>query len=97
MKSDDWNRAVHVDYAHYHLARPRPGYEWREVDGNFVMAAVATGLIATVVAESLAHQSLPTVARTPNKCLDIAVIQVASHGEIPRAEFRHPANSTRDF
>lgn len=55
MKSDDWSRAVHVDYVHYRLAPPRPGYEWREVDGNFVMAAVATGIIAAVVAESLAH------------------------------------------
>ena len=29
--------------------------EWREVDGNYVMAAVATGIIASVVAASAAH------------------------------------------
>ncbi len=55
MKPADWNRGVHVDYARYHLAGPPPGYEWRQVDGNFVMAAVATGVIATVVAASLSQ------------------------------------------
>ena len=50
MDHNDWDRGERVDYNTYHLARPRRGYEWREVDGNFVMAAVATGVIATVVA-----------------------------------------------
>jgi Ni/Co efflux regulator RcnB len=55
MNHDDWNRGERVDYRHYHLHAPPRGYEWREVDGNYVMAAVATGVIASIVAESAAH------------------------------------------
>ena len=55
MDRNDWNRGQRVDYRQYHLNAPRRGYEWREVDGNYVMAAVATGLIATVIAASAAH------------------------------------------
>jgi Ni/Co efflux regulator RcnB len=55
MKQDDWNRGQRVDYRQYHLHAPPRGYEWREVDGNYVMAAVATGVIASVVAASAAH------------------------------------------
>jgi Ni/Co efflux regulator RcnB len=55
MNHDDWNRGERVDYNHYHLHAPPRGYEWREVDGNYVMAAVATGVIASVVAASAAH------------------------------------------
>jgi Ni/Co efflux regulator RcnB len=52
MAQNDWNRGQRVDYRTYHLAAPRRGYEWRQVDGNYVMAAVATGLIASVVIAS---------------------------------------------
>ena len=45
----DWGRGAHVDYRAHHLRTPPRGYEWREVDGNFVLAAVATGLIASVI------------------------------------------------
>jgi Ni/Co efflux regulator RcnB len=55
MDRNDWNRGDRVDYRQYHLAPPRRGYEWRRVDGNFVMAAVATGVIASLVAASAAH------------------------------------------
>jgi len=55
MNHDDWNRGERVDYGHYHLHAPPRGYEWREVDGNYVMAAVATGVIASIVAASAAH------------------------------------------
>jgi len=55
MRDEDWHRGEAVDYRTYHLKRPPDGYEWREVDGNFVMAAVATGIIASVVAASVAH------------------------------------------
>ena len=55
MNHDDWNRGERVDYRQYHLHAPPSGYEWREVDGNYVMAAVATGVIASVVAASAAH------------------------------------------
>jgi Ni/Co efflux regulator RcnB len=46
---NDWGRGVHVDYRAHHLRRPPRGYEWRQVDGNFVLAAAATGLIASIV------------------------------------------------
>src|SRR5579863_661833 len=50
---DDWGRGEQVaDYHRYHLSRPPHGYEWRRVDNNYVLAAVAGGLIASVVAAS---------------------------------------------
>jgi Ni/Co efflux regulator RcnB len=52
IQSGDWNRGEHIDYRKRHLHAPPRGYEWREVDGNFVMAAVATGVIASVVVDS---------------------------------------------
>lgn len=55
MRHEDWDRGERIDYRHYHLRRPPSGYEWREVDGNYVMAAVATGVIASVIAASAAH------------------------------------------
>lgn len=55
MRQDDWNRGQRVDYRTYRLRQPPRGYEWRQVDGNFVMAAVATGVIASVIAASAAH------------------------------------------
>jgi Ni/Co efflux regulator RcnB len=55
MKPEDWHRAQPIDYRHYHLKPPPHGYEWREVDGNYVMAAVATGVIASAVVASSVH------------------------------------------
>jgi Ni/Co efflux regulator RcnB len=55
MKSEDWHRAQPVDYRHYHLSSPPRGYEWRSVDGNYVLAAVATGVIASAVVASTVH------------------------------------------
>jgi Ni/Co efflux regulator RcnB len=55
IRDEDWKRGDHIDYRQYHLNAPPSGYEWREVDGNFVLAAVATGVIASVIAESAAH------------------------------------------
>lgn len=55
MAQNDWNRGERIDYHSHRLPPPRHGYEWREVDGNYVMAAVATGLIASVVAASASH------------------------------------------
>jgi Ni/Co efflux regulator RcnB len=50
---DDWNRGERVsDYRSYHLRRPPHGYEWRRVDNNYVLAAVAGGVIASVIAAS---------------------------------------------
>lgn len=55
MKDEDWKRGEQVDYKAHHLKAPPSGYEWREVDGNYVMAAVATGVIASVVAASVSR------------------------------------------
>ena len=52
MRNEDWGRGRPVDWRASHLHRPPHGYEWREVDGNYVMAAVATGIIASVIANS---------------------------------------------
>jgi Ni/Co efflux regulator RcnB len=49
---DDWGRGAQVDWHAHHLHAPPHGYEWRDVDGNYVLAAAATGLIA----EAIAHQ-----------------------------------------
>jgi hypothetical protein len=47
---DDWNRGQRVnDWRNRHLQRPPRGYEWRQVDNNYVLAAAATGLIAGLV------------------------------------------------
>ncbi len=46
---EDWKRGQPVDYRSHHLKRPPHGYEWRQVDGNYVLAAAATGLIAGLV------------------------------------------------
>jgi Ni/Co efflux regulator RcnB len=53
IKDEDWNRGEHIDYKERHLRAPPRGYEWRQVDGNYVLAAVATGVIASVVAASI--------------------------------------------
>jgi len=49
MHDEDWKRGEQVDYKQHHLRAPPHGYEWRSVDGNYVLAAVATGVIASVV------------------------------------------------
>jgi len=49
MGYNDWNGAQPVDYRQHHLRRPPNGYEWRQSNGQFIMAAVATGLVASVV------------------------------------------------
>lgn len=55
IRHEDWNRGERIDYRHYHLNAPPRGYEWREVDGNYVLAAVATGVIASVIIASASH------------------------------------------
>ena len=46
---NEWNRYERVDYRRYKLRQPPRGYEWRRVDNNSVLAAVATGVIASVI------------------------------------------------
>ena len=55
MKDEDWRRAQPIDYRTYHLRKPPRGYEWREVDGNYVLAAVATGIIASAIVAASVH------------------------------------------
>jgi len=55
ISHDDWARGQQVDWRAHHLRQPPSGYEWREVDGNYVLAAVATGLIASAIVASTGH------------------------------------------
>jgi Ni/Co efflux regulator RcnB len=55
MRREDWERGAKVDYHEHHLKSPPRGYEWREVDGNYVLAAVATGVIASAIIASEGH------------------------------------------
>jgi Ni/Co efflux regulator RcnB len=52
IRHEDWDRGQPIDWRGRHLRRPPRGYEWRQVDGNYVLAAAATGLIASVIANS---------------------------------------------
>jgi Ni/Co efflux regulator RcnB len=55
MHKEDWARGEHIDYKEHHLRTPPRGYEWRQVDGNYVLAAVATGVIASAIVASEVH------------------------------------------
>ncbi len=47
---DDWNRGERVeDWHSHHLRRPPAGYEWRSIDGNYVLARPSDGFIFSVV------------------------------------------------
>lgn len=49
MGYNDWRSARRVDYLSSHLRQPPRGYEWRRVDDRFILAAVATGVIVSVI------------------------------------------------
>jgi Ni/Co efflux regulator RcnB len=51
----DWQRGDQVDWHAHHLRQPPNGYEWRQVDGNYVLAAAATGIIASAIIASSVH------------------------------------------
>jgi Ni/Co efflux regulator RcnB len=36
--NDDWGRGDKLDYRQNHLSRPPSGHEWRQIDGNYVLA-----------------------------------------------------------
>jgi Ni/Co efflux regulator RcnB len=55
MKEEDWKRGERVDYKTYHLSTPPRGYEWRQVDGNYVLAGIATGIVASAIVASTIH------------------------------------------
>jgi Ni/Co efflux regulator RcnB len=49
--SDDYRGSRYEvrDWRGHHLSEPPRGYHWVQVDGDFVLAAVATGVIADVL------------------------------------------------
>ena len=49
---NDWNNYRRVDYRRYHLRQPPRGYEWRRSDDRFLLVAVSTGLIMSVILSS---------------------------------------------
>ena len=49
MGYNDWQTAQPVDYRQHHLRHPPRGYEWRQSNGQYVLAAVATGVIASMI------------------------------------------------
>jgi Ni/Co efflux regulator RcnB len=49
IRHEDWDRGERVDYRHYHLSAPPRGYEWRMVDGNYVLANSSSFEIGAVV------------------------------------------------
>jgi Ni/Co efflux regulator RcnB len=49
IRHEDWERAEKIDYRQNHLDAPPRGYEWRMVDGQYVMVNSSTFAIRTVV------------------------------------------------
>ena len=47
IQQEDWNRGDKIDYRQNHLRRPPEGHEWRQIDGNYVLAN-QDGKIASV-------------------------------------------------
>ena len=43
------NGAQRIDYRERHLSEPPRGYEWRQSNGQYVLAAITTGLIASII------------------------------------------------
>lgn len=54
MKQEDWSRGERVDYRQHHLRKPPSGYEWRAVDGNYVLAS-GSGVISSVEIQADIH------------------------------------------
>jgi Ni/Co efflux regulator RcnB len=52
MGYNDWNHAERVDYRQHHLRKPPRGYEWRRQNDQFVLGAIATGVIASIILNS---------------------------------------------
>ncbi len=52
MGYNDWRNARRVDYRRYHLRQPPRGYEWRQNNDRFILGAIATGIIASVIMSS---------------------------------------------
>jgi len=48
IRNEDWARGEQVDWHAHHLRRPPAGYEWRQVDGNYILARPSDGAIFSV-------------------------------------------------
>jgi Ni/Co efflux regulator RcnB len=55
IKQDDWNRGDKVDYQAKHLKKAPAGHEWRQIDGNYVLAK-EDGTIVSVRPAPRDHQ-----------------------------------------
>jgi Ni/Co efflux regulator RcnB len=49
IKHEDWDRADKIDYHQSHLSAPPRGYEWRMVDGQYVLVNSSSFQIRTVI------------------------------------------------
>jgi Ni/Co efflux regulator RcnB len=49
IRHEDWDRGDKVDYHQYHLSAPPRGYEWRMIDGNYVLVNSSSFQIRTVI------------------------------------------------
>ena len=45
-----YSRSHYVDYRKHHLRQPPRGYQWVQVDNNYAMVALASGLISQIIA-----------------------------------------------
>ena len=43
------NRNYEVDYCEHHLQRPPAGHRWVQVGADYVLVAIATGVIANII------------------------------------------------
>lgn len=46
------SRGYYVDYRSHHLRAPPRGYQWVQRDNDYLLVALTTGLIASIVASS---------------------------------------------
>jgi Ni/Co efflux regulator RcnB len=51
----DGNRRVVNNWSYYHAAPPPPGYEWVQDGNQLVLISIASGIIASVLANALAQ------------------------------------------
>lgn len=49
MGYNDWRYAQRIDYRRYNLRQPPRGYEWRRNNDRYILAAVASGMIISVI------------------------------------------------
>lgn len=49
IRHEDWDRGARVEYRQYHLSEPPRGYEWRLIDGNYVLVNTSNFQIYSVV------------------------------------------------